>query len=136
MKEMTIANFIEHAEQVEKLKAVLCKGDGYPTSDALKGASQKCEPSDVVYNKSPYEVGKQYFVQTVTYFYLGQLSAEYGDTIVLSNASWIPDTGRYNEFISGQEPKEVEPCKNPVIIHKGALLSATLWEGTLPNKPK
>lgn len=72
---------------------------------------------------SPFKLGVQYFIQTVTHFYVGTLVAVTPTDFVLENAAWVADTGRFNEFCAGKKPVELEPCGN-VVINRGAYVCA------------
>ena len=76
-------------------------------------------------NDSFYKTGKDYVIRTVTMVYLGEIKSEGSDHIVLTDCAWIPDTSRWNEFLDGKKPNEMEPYKNDVIVYKGAILDAT-----------
>ena len=78
----------------------------------------------------PWEIGKPYFIQTVTHYYLGRLTGITENELVVCDASWVANTGRFNEFIDGGEPAENEPYRTSshVIISRGALISATIKE--------
>jgi hypothetical protein len=73
-----------------------------------------------------WELGKDYVVRTVTMIYLGKLKAVNETELLLEDCAWIPDTSRWNEFLDGKKPNEMEPYKNDVIIGRGALLDATV----------
>lgn len=79
---------------------------------------------------APYEIGEEYFIQTVTQYYLGQLVNITDQELVITKASWVASTGRFNEFISGSDPSENEPYnKNQlVIVGRGAIVSAVKRE--------
>lgn len=53
-------------------------------------------------------IGGKYFFRTVTYFVLGRVKKQIGQFFELEDASWIPDTGRFMQFLNG-EVNEVEP---------------------------
>lgn len=72
----------------------------------------------------PYTIGKLWYVQTATSYYAGTLSAVTENELVLDDAAWVVDTGRFNEFMKGSKPKEIEPCNGPVVINRGAIISA------------
>lgn len=87
---------------------------------------------------SPYEVGKKYFIRTVTHHYVGELVQVTEQELVLVKASWIPDDGRFHEaFIKG-DFKEIEPypADNRVMIGRGAICDATEWKHALPTQTK
>ena len=88
----------------------------------------------------PYQIGKNYFIRTVTIIYVGKLEAVYDDVLVLSQASWVADTGRfYNALKSGLESEsssEIEPYVNNVLIFRGAIVDATVYDFPLPTTQK
>jgi hypothetical protein len=75
----------------------------------------------------PYEIGACYFVETVTKYYLGRLVGVTAGELVLDEASWIPDTGRFNEALANGTAAEVEPCPGKVIVGRGAIVAALPW---------
>lgn len=99
--------------------------------NCLIGKREDCSPS-------PYAVGKNYFIQTVTHYYTGKLVAVYPGELVLESAAWIPDTGRFNKAmkVGKSALDEVEPFVNPAIISRGAIVVATEWESGLPDEVK
>lgn len=85
---------------------------------------------------SPFQVGKKYFIHTVTLYYTGELKEIYPDALVLDNAAWIPDTGRFYDFLKNGKPNEVEPFLDPVIIPTGSIIGATEWKHDLLKEQK
>lgn len=74
----------------------------------------------------PYEVGKNYHVRTVTMAVAGKLKAVYSNELVLENASWVADTGRFNEYLADTSKlNENEPFKYDVIVGRGAIVDCT-----------
>lgn len=84
----------------------------------------------------PFEVGEKYFIRTVTHYAVGLLKEIRGGFLVLENASWIPDTGRFNEFLKSGEASEVEPVKGLYRVAIGAIIDAFDFDNKLPNKVK
>ena len=83
----------------------------------------------------PYEIGMPYQIRTVTYGYTGIVTAVTNSEVVLSDASWIADTGRFEEYARGELPDsaEVEPFpRGSVIIGRGAIIDASVR----PNPPR
>ena len=77
---------------------------------------------------NPYmEVGKSYFIRTVTHYFTGRLIWVGDKELVLKEAAWIADTGRFNEFAAGKTVNEVEPFPkdSTVIIGRGSLIDMT-----------
>ncbi len=71
-----------------------------------------------------FKKGEQYFVQTATHYYVGTLADVNDMALLLTDAAWVADTGRFNEFMSGSKPYELEPCGQvPVLISLGAVIA-------------
>jgi hypothetical protein len=89
---------------------------------------------------SPFQIGKNYFIRTVTMSHIGKLTAVNADNFVLSSASWVADSGRFSDAMrSGLESlssSELEPFVNDVIIGRGALIDMTVYNFPLPTKQK
>ena len=58
-----------------------------------------------------FEIGKCYVIRTVTMYVTGKVVAVGGHEILLENAAWIADAGRYADFLKDpvSVAKEVEP---------------------------
>ena len=88
----------------------------------------------------PFQIGKNYFIRTVTMSHVGKLEAVYDDMLVLSSASWIADSGRLSDAMnSGLESlssSEIEPFVNDLIVARGALVDMTIYNFPLPTKKK
>ena len=79
-----------------------------------------------VQNDSPWKIGRKYFIQTVTFYYTGILIAVTNQELVLEDAAWIPDTGRFSESLKDPSKfNEIEPFNNPIFVGRGAIVSAT-----------
>lgn len=93
--------------------------------------------TDAMVPKSPFEVGKNYLIRTITMIDIGKVKAIIGYYIILENASWIGDTGRFNECLTRNDIfNEVEPFKNDVYLNLNAIVDATPWPYALPTAPK
>lgn len=87
--------------------------------------------------KHPYQVGKNYFIQTVTHYYTGKLVEVLKDELVLEEAAWIADTGRFADFIKDGKFNEVEPYPSgKLIIGRGSLIQGFEWPHRLPREQK
>ena len=75
-----------------------------------------------------FEIGKNYFIRTVTHHYTGKLVSVGEKELVLTQAAWIADDGRFAQAVASGEFNEVEPypAKAMVIIGRGALLDAVV----------
>ena len=85
---------------------------------------------------SPFEVGKDYLIRTVTHIDVGHVTAIYGDFIAMNNASWIADTGRYYDCLVKGTFNEVEPYPDEVFINMSAIVDAAPWPHDLPKEQK
>ena len=76
----------------------------------------------------PYEIGRSYFVRTVTNYFVGVLLWVGPQELLLENVSWIADTGRFSNALREGKLNEIEPYpEGPVIIARGAIIDASLW---------
>lgn len=75
----------------------------------------------------PYQIGKCYLVRTVTNYIAGRIVCVGKNEIVVSDAAWIVDTGRFAEALKSALFSEVEPYPSGahVIIGRGAVVDAT-----------
>jgi len=85
----------------------------------------------------PFELGKSYLIRTVTMVDVGRVTKVTRHFIVMDNASWIADTGRFGECLKGpDEFKEIEPFPYQIYINLDSIIDATPWPFTLPTKSK
>ena len=85
----------------------------------LAGMFPKCAQD------SPWEIGKNYLIRTVTMIPTGRLVAVTAQELVLEDAAWIADTGRFSEALKTGKFNEVEPFPaGKVIVGRGALIDA------------
>ena len=74
----------------------------------------------------PWHVGKKYMIRTVTMHIAGELTWIGDKELVLKNAAWIADSGRFNEAVRDiSKCNEVEPFEKDVIIGRGSIVDAT-----------
>jgi hypothetical protein len=82
-----------------------------------------------VQDDCPFEIGENYLIRTVTFTLTGKIKSKTSQFLVLSDADWIADTGRFSEALQNQDKfNEVEPFKNDAIVAKGAIVDATKIE--------
>ncbi len=75
----------------------------------------------------PWKIGKKYFIRTVTMHLTGELVLISKQELVLKNAAWIADSGRFNEALKDiNNCSEVEPFQNNVIVGRGSIVDATV----------
>lgn len=98
-----------------------------------KAARQEAAVSASTFNDTAFEVGKSYFIRTVTNFYTGRLERITPNELVLAEAAWIADTGRFSTALKTGDLSEVEPYPAEVILSRGALVDACEWLHPLPR---
>ena len=92
---------------------------------------QKC--SNVTH---PWQIGKNYLIRTVTMIQTGKLVMVTEQELVLEDAAWIADTGRFSDALSSCEFSEVEPFPpGQVIVGRGAVIDAVQIDKT-PRRQK
>ena len=73
----------------------------------------------------PFEIGAIYLIRTVTMIDVGRVVAASHKWIVLEDAAWIADTGRFSDALKSCEFSEAEPFPDGrVIIGAGAIIDA------------
>lgn len=88
-------------------------------------------------SKHPYAVGKPYFIRTVTHHLTGRLIDVTPKELVLEDAAWIADDGRFHDALKTGKLTEVEPFPDGrVIVGRGSLIDAVEWKHPLPKEQK
>ncbi len=89
-------------------------------------------------DNSHWEISKNYLIRTVTMIQCGKLEKVTDKELVISSASWIPDTGRFSEALKEGSFDEVEVFNSThnVIIGRGAIIDAQQIDFDLPKKTK
>lgn len=81
----------------------------------------------------PYPVGHNIFVRTVTMHYTGKLIRVTDGELVLTDAAWIADSGRFHVALATGELNEVEPFPDgEVIVPRSAIIDVSRWLHDLP----
>lgn len=80
--------------------------------------------------------GKAVIIRTVTNYYTGRITAVTDYDIVLEDAAWIADTGRWADALKTGKLNEVEPFADPVIVPRGGVIDITIWRHALPRDQK
>jgi hypothetical protein len=76
-------------------------------------------------NQHPYEIGQPHLIRTVTMIDTGIIVRVTQQEIVLKDAAWIADTGRFADAVKRAEFGEVEPFPDgEVIVGRGAVIDA------------
>ena len=73
----------------------------------------------------PWQIGKNYFIRTVTHHHTGRLVQVTQHELVLEGAAWIADDGRLTDALKNCEFNEVEMFPpGHTIIGRGSLIDA------------
>lgn len=82
-----------------------------------------CSP--VLGKPHPYELGKHYLIRTVTMIDTGRVVTVTETEIILEDAAWVADTGRFSAALNTSEFNEVEPFPDgQVIVNRAAVIDA------------
>lgn len=83
---------------------------------------------------SHWKIGATYFIRTVTHHYTGVLVRVTPKELVIKDAAWIADDGRFNEAVISGSFNEVEPFPDgEVLIGRGALCDACVVNYPAPR---
>jgi len=86
--------------------------------------------------ESPWRIGEKYFIRGVTMHVIGKLIMVTDKELLLTNASWVADSGRFNNALKTGELDEVEPFVKDVIVNRSAIMDATIWMFDCPRDVK
>ena len=111
-------------------------------ADTLKTLMAECEDLQALRAQAdsdpavaPWRLGQAYLIRLVTHYWTGRLVSVTQHEIVITEAAWIPDTGRYSTCVTSGTPTEVEPVDGRVILGRGAVVDA-VEIATLPRTLK
>ena len=82
------------------------------------------------------KVGENVYIRTLSFNYVGHVTAVYADGIVLDQASWIAEDDRFNNTLKTGSFREVEPYVDPVFVSRSIITDVTPWRHALPKEPK
>ena len=82
-------------------------------------------------------IGGNVFIRTVTHHYTGRLVAVDDKFLVLEDAAWIADDGRFSVALSTGTLNDIEPYPDGrVLVAVGALCDVCEWAHALPRTVK
>lgn len=84
-------------------------------------------------------VGNNVLIRTVSFFLTGEIVAMVDGFVVLRQAAWIADTGRFADALRTGELNEVEPVTTKDTLAEvsvGAIVDAFTWDHALPRAVK
>lgn len=83
--------------------------------------------SEPIHEDHPYIIGATYLIRTVTMTNVGVLVKVTNNELVLKDAAWIPNTGRFADALKSGNYDEVEPFPDgEVIIGRGSVIDAVI----------
>lgn len=82
-----------------------------------------------------WKAGQKYLIRTVTMCWTGRVSHVTESEIVLEDAAWVADTGRYSDAVANgfSSEAEIEPVEGLVAVGRGAIVDAVEWRHELPR---
>ena len=113
------------------IQELTIEGKVYVPKDSLSSKVIEIDGTESV-----WVIGMNYLVRTVTMIQLGTLKRVTDKELVLSNACWVADTGRFNEALEKGTLNEIEMFQRDVIVSRGGIIDATEWLSELPKKSK
>jgi len=75
----------------------------------------------------PFAIGQHYFFRTITFSMVGQVKEIVGKFLILEDASWIAETGRFMETIRDGSLNEVEPL-GKAFLNIESIVDAFEWK--------
>lgn len=132
--------WVAHAhEESENADRLYLKVKREKAESAVEQAYEKKERNmEQMQTDHPYEIGKNYFIRTVTHHHTGKLVKVTSQELVLVDAAWIADDGRFMNALRKGTLSEVEPFPEgkEVIVGRNAVIDATEWIHPLPRVQK
>jgi len=80
-----------------------------------------------------FKVGNAYYIRTVTYHLTGRVTAIIDGFLVLEDAAWVAESGRYFDALKTGKLSEVEPVPDGTLVSIGAVTDASPWNHPLPK---
>lgn len=84
----------------------------------------------------PYRVGEKLFIRTVTHHFTGRVTSIVGKFLILEDAAWIADDGRFMEAINDGKLSEIEPVNVPITLNTDSFIDSYPWKHELPRSQK
>lgn len=83
----------------------------------------------------PFEIGEAYFIRTVTYHFIGKIKEIKGKFLLLSDACWVADSGRFHEALEKGTLSEVEYMET-AFVNMDTIVDASPWKNKIPKDSK
>jgi hypothetical protein len=82
----------------------------------------------------PFDVGSSWLIRTVTFAVTGRVKQVKGKFIVLEDAAWVADTGRFSDAVESGTLSEVEAVTVDVVVNTDSIVDAYIWKHRLPKE--
>lgn len=82
------------------------------------------------------KTGDAVLIRTVTFYYTGRIAKITDTDIVLEDAAWIADTGRFSQALNTGVLGEIEPYPHGVTVFRSCVLDVSPWKHALPRETK
>jgi len=90
--------------------------------------------------KHDFEVGKRYFIRSVTHHLLGEVVEVCDLCVVLEKCTWIADDGKFSAAMRGEwsdsAEHEIYPPEVRVSVYFGGLIDSCQWAKPLITSTK
>jgi hypothetical protein len=80
-------------------------------------------------------IGKKWFFRTITYHLVGRVVKRVGTFLLLEDASWVADSGRFMNCVKDGTLDEVEPV-GEIFVNLESVGDFFLWKHALPKDQK
>ena len=80
-------------------------------------------------------IGGKFFFRTVTYHLVGRVKKRIGKFLLLEQASWVADSGRFMNAIKDGSLDEVEPV-GVAYVNTDSFVDFFPWKHSLPTEQK
>jgi hypothetical protein len=104
--------------------------------DSLQEGVKNFVETPQLQSNIPFIVGSSYFIRTVTIYLTGSVKAIVGKFLILEDACWIADTGRFSDAMEKGSFNEVEPYNDDVYVNIDTIVDAKPWGIVLPSSQK
>lgn len=107
------------------------------TVKQMREITDLLEPKSSASHSIP--IGKSVLIRTSAHYYIGFVEAVTDSDIVLSSASWVADTDRWNKalttgVLSDIEPFLVEHFLGRCLVFRGGCIDLREWTHPLPEE--
>ena len=90
------------------------------------------QPDGTPVGDGAFIVGEKILCRTVTFYLTGRIVGSKGPFLLLENAAWVADTGRFADAIKTGALTEVEPVDIPVRVNIHSMVDVFPWLHDLP----